>query len=47
MCHLKDARAGLDRAGEGASIVTEELGLDQVLWGRTAVEDDERAIASL
>jgi hypothetical protein len=39
------AGRGLDRAGEGAALVAEQLGLEQVLGDGGAVDGDERAAA--
>ena len=40
------ADVGLDRAGEGAALVAEQLGLEQVLGDRGAVDRDELALAA-
>ena len=44
--HLEAARLVLDRAGEGAALVPEQLGLDQVLGKQRAADRDERLVAA-
>ena len=46
MGELDLALGGLDRAGEGALLVAEQLGLEQVLGDRGAVDRDEAAAAA-
>ena len=43
MSQLESAQAALGRAGEGAALVAEHLGLDQVAGDGGAVDRDERA----
>ena len=40
------AGVGLDRAGERASLVAEQLGLEQILGDRGAVDGDELSAAA-
>ncbi len=41
LCHFDLADVGLDRPGERAALVTEQLGFQQVLGDRCAVDGDE------